>query len=212
MNSVEVLMKNKVDIRFILANPFIYRLFSTIVGQGPARQVYVDEYIRPARGNRILDIGCGPADILEYYPSEIEYVGFDMSQEYITAARKRFGSRGLFWCRRLSLEIVEQMGTFDIVTAIGVLHHLNDEEAGDLFNLAQKALRPGGRLITIDPVFFEGQPGFEHFLISKDRGKYVRYDNEYLCLVPQGFNDVKTGIHRGLLRVPYSLMIMECLK
>lgn len=204
--------KNKTDIRFILANPFIYRLFSAIVGQGSARQVYVDEYIRPVKGNRILDVGCGPADILGYYPPDIEYVGFDMSQEYVDAAKKRFGRRGLFLCQKLSPAMINQLGLFDIVTAIGVLHHLDDVGATDLFDLAQKALRPGGRLVTIDPVFYEGQTRFEHFLISKDRGKYVRCANEYLLLVPQGFSNIKTEIRRGLLRMPYSLMVIECLK
>ncbi|HBK52931.1 MAG: class I SAM-dependent methyltransferase [Syntrophomonas sp.] len=200
------------DIRFILANPFVYRLFSTIVGQGSARQVYVNEYIKPEAGNRILDIGCGPADILEYLPEYIEYIGFDMSAEYIEAARKRFGHRGRFICQLLSLKIIEQMELFDLVIAIGVLHHLDNTHAENLFTLAQKALKPGGRLITIDPVFYSGQSRWERYLISKDRGEFVRSEQEYRSLIPQGFSANKTVIRRGLLRMPYSLMFMECCK
>ncbi|MEN6326637.1 MAG: class I SAM-dependent methyltransferase [Syntrophomonas sp.] len=200
------------DLRVILANPFIYRLFSTIVGQGPARDTYVKEYIRPQKGDRILDIGCGPADILEHLPENIYYTGFDMSQDYIAAACERFGQRGEFMCKLLSPEVLGQMDLFDRVIAIGVLHHLDDANAGNLFELAQKALKPGGRLITIDPVFLAGQPWLEHFLVSKDRGNYVRYDGEYRRLVPQGFQDVQTSIRQGMLRMPYSLMFMECTK
>jgi len=200
------------DIRFILANPFVYRLFSTIVGQGPARQLYVKDYIRPEDGNRILDIGCGPADILEYLPKNVEYVGFDMSKGYIEAARKRFGHRGMFMCQLLSPEIIEQMELFDLVIAIGVLHHLDNVNAKNLFDLARRALKPGGRLITIDPVFFAGQSRLEHYLISRDRGRFVRSDKEYLGLITEGFSGSKTFIRRGLLRMPYSLMFIECFK
>lgn len=200
------------DIRFILANPFVYRLFSRIVGQGSARQVYVNDYIQPKAGNRILDIGCGPADILEYLPVNIEYIGFDMSAEYIKAARTRFGRRGRFICQSLSLEIIEQMELFDLVIAIGVLHHLDNANAENLFILALRALKPGGRLITIDPVFFSGQSRLEHYLISKDRGEFVRSDQEYMSLIPQGFRTNKAVIRQRLLRMPYSLMFMECYK
>lgn len=208
----EVLFVGLGDIRFILANPFVYRLFSTIVGQGSARRVYVNEYIKPEAGNRILDIGCGPADILEYLPENIEFIGFDMSAEYIEAARKRFGHRGRFICQLLSLKIIEQMEPFDLVIAIGVLHHMDITDAKNLFILAQKALKPGGRLITIDPVFYAGQSRCEHYFISKDRGEFVRTDQEYRCLIPQSFSASKTAIRRGLLRMPYSLMFMECYK
>lgn len=200
------------DIRFILARPWVYRLFSTIVGQGPARQVYVNEYIKPKSGDRILDIGCGPADILQYLSDDIEYVGFDMSAEYIAAARKRFGQRGQFLCQLLSAEIIEQMEPFDLLIAIGVLHHLDNTQAENLFALAQKALKSGGRLLTIDPVFCSGQSRWERFLISKDRGEYVRHEKEYGELIPPGFSANKTSIRRGLLRMPYSLMFMECCK
>ncbi len=200
------------DIRFILAVPFVYRLFSNIVGQPNARHVYVNEYIRPDEGDRILDIGCGPGDILEYLSDSVTYLGIDMSQEYIDAARKRYGRRGNFICQKIDEQVVGEMPLFDRVIAIGVLHHLEDKDAMQLFNVAQLALKPGGRLITVDPVLFEGQPRLERYLVSKDRGEYVRSDKDYKRLIPQYFNHVETGIRSGLLHMPYSLMFMECFK
>lgn len=205
-------IKDIKDIRSILAIPFIYRLFSNIVGQPSARHVYVNDYIRPDEGDRILDIGCGPGDILEYLSDSVTYLGIDMSQEYIEAARKRFGRRGNFICQRLDEQVVSEIPLFDRVIAIGVLHHLEDKDALQLFNVAQLALKPGGRLITVDPVFFEGQPRLERYLVSKDRGEYVRSDKDYKRLIPQYFNHVETDIRSGLLHMPYSLMFMECFK
>jgi len=66
------------DIRSILAFPTICRSFSSIV-DGHSRILHVENYIRPRDGDRILDIGCGPGDILEFLPS-VEYLGFDVNQ------------------------------------------------------------------------------------------------------------------------------------
>lgn len=74
-------------------------------------------------GDRLLDIGCGPADILAYLPETVDYTGFDISERYIAAAQRRYGERGKFSVRPVS-RIAEENGTYDIVIAIGVLHHL----------------------------------------------------------------------------------------
>lgn len=202
--------KNHLDLRFILASPLIYRLFSTMVGQGPARKVYVNDYIRPQAGDRILDIGCGPGDIVEHLPEGIQYFGFDMSPVYINAAQKRFGKRARFMCKQLDEEVIKEQELFDMVIAIGVLHHLDDNDGTRLFQLANHALNPGGRVVTIDPVFYSGQPQLEYWLVSRDRGEYVRYEDDYLRLIPAELKLVKTDMRRGLLRMPYSLLVMEC--
>lgn len=129
------------DIRSVLAFPATYRLFSNIVG-GHARSLYVEKYVRPRDGDKILDIGCGPGDILEYMPS-VEYLGFDMNQKYIEKATKRFGNRGTFVCKKLSRELSEELSAFDIILATGILHHLDNDEAIQLFELALSTLKPG---------------------------------------------------------------------
>src|SRR5689334_2036411 len=80
----------------VLSIPAGYRLFSRLV-RGDAWETYLSEYIKPTPGEKVLDIGCGPADILDYMP-EVNYTGVDLSPEYIDAAQKRFGSRGRFQC------------------------------------------------------------------------------------------------------------------
>lgn len=72
-------------IRSILSMPAIYSLFRNLVGGDSFNKSVVKEYIRPRQGDRILDIGCGPGIIVPYLP-EVEYIGFDASQEYIKAA------------------------------------------------------------------------------------------------------------------------------
>src|SRR5205823_889390 len=143
-------------LREILAQARVYSLFSRLVGMKRGRRFHVERHIRPRVGDRILDIGCGPADILEALPV-VEYHGFDLSADYIESARKRFGSRGHFRVEAVNAELVEKYAGFDLVLATGVLHHLTDAEAVDLFCVAKAALKPGGRLVTYDGCFVEGQ-------------------------------------------------------
>src|SRR4030095_16582354 len=99
---------------------------------------------------------CGPADILQHLP-KLDYTGFDANPDYITTATRNYGDRGHFYCQRVSEEPLAANEGYDIVLAIGVLHHLDDAEAEKLFRLAHTALLPGGRLVTLDGVFTKEQ-------------------------------------------------------
>jgi SAM-dependent methyltransferase len=197
------------DLRSALAIPNIYRLFIKNVNKKESWLFYVEKYIRPQAGDRILDIGCGPADILEYLP-EVEYLGFDMEKKYIDTAIKRFGTRGKFFCMRVNDNVIGDFSGFDLVLAKGVVHHLDDDEATQLFQLARKALLPSGRLITIDGCYVEGRSKLEHYILSKDRGPFVRTKEGYYGLASKIFPTVTVGIHHDLLRIPYTHIVMEC--
>jgi SAM-dependent methyltransferase len=199
------------DIRSMLAFPSVYRLFSNIVTSN-ARSLYVEKYIRPRSGDRILDIGCGSADILLYLPS-VEYVGLDMNKAYINSAKKRFGDRGTFLTKKVSKDVITEFSSsgFDSVLATGLLHHLNDGEAMQVFELARSTLTRGGRLITLDGCYVRGQSLIARFLLSADRGRYVRSKDEYIGLAAGLFTDIKVHIHHDLIRIPYTHIIMECI-
>ena len=195
----------------ILDFPKIFNAFTKIVG-GDLLAVFVDRYIRPKAGDHILDIGCGPADILSYLP-EVEYVGLDINSAYINHARNRFGNKGRFIAQRVSQGIIKDVSPsgFDTVLAKGVLHHLNDDEAIQLFELACFALKPAGRLITFDGCYVKGQSRLTRFILSRDRGKYVRTRQEYLGLASTLFKHINVSIHHDLIRIPYTHIIMECI-
>ena len=168
-------------IRSVLSIPFFYSLLQKILGQDRSYNILTKNYIRPSIGDRILDIGCGPADILSYLPS-VEYIGFDASENYINHARKRYGDRGVFICQLITSNNLEYREYFDLVLVCGVLHHLDDSEAEKLFELAHTALKPGGRLVAIENCYTENQSPIARWIISKDRGQNVRDEKGYLNL------------------------------
>lgn len=162
----------------------------------------------------MLDIGCGTADILECLP-DVDYTGFDSNAQYIDWAIARHGERGRFFCQNVSPSLLQDLGSldrgsFDLVVANGVLHHLNDEEARSLFMLAKEMLRPGARLITFDGCYVKKQHPLSAYLLSRDRGRFVRTCQAYLHLAEEVFPNVSGTLHHDLLRVPYSHLIMEC--
>jgi SAM-dependent methyltransferase len=174
--------------------------------------VLVRDYLRPLPTDRILDIGCGPASILASLPASVEYVGFDPSPRYIEAAQKRFGPRGTFVVGVATRENLPQYPPFNLALAVGVLHHLDDEAARELIELAFANLQTGGKLVTLDGCFTERQSAVARSLLRMDRGRYVRDAEHYKRLALDAFTQVELDVRTDLLRIPYTHAILTAHK
>src|SRR5438105_2621411 len=133
--------------REALQYPQVYALSQWLWYRPGQQRRYVREWIRPRPGDHILDIGCGPARVLDWL-TDVDYVGYDPSPRYIADAVRRYGSRGHFHSGYLGKIGEEEKQRFDIVLASGVLHHIPDGEAQALLAMAAQALKSGGRMIT----------------------------------------------------------------
>jgi SAM-dependent methyltransferase len=195
-------------VRPILDLPWAYQMWGSIIGSDEYRKKLAEEYIRPRQSDRILDVGCGPGGMVPYLPRS-EYDGFDANPDYIQRAQQRF-PEGRFVCDRVSEHNLPHSEYFDIVVALGIVHHLDDLEAVQLFRMAHRALKPEGRLLTLDGVWVPNQSRFAKFLLGRDRGRFVRHKEEYVELASTSFSTVKSTIRHDLLRIPYSHLILEC--
>jgi len=198
-------------IRPILDRPFFYEFYHKLIGANYRTRVLINEYIRPQVGERILDIGCGPGNLVPFLP-QCRYLGVDANPSYITAARRRYSHRGEFVCERVSHHNVQELGAFDLVLALGLVHHLDDQEADDLFRLGYAALRNGGRMITMDGCYTSGQSRTERYLLSRDRGQFVRSLEEYVELARAWFQNVNAQLRMDVLRIPYTHVFLECVR
>ncbi|EUA32283.1 putative methyltransferase type 12 [Mycobacterium intracellulare] len=79
----------------------------------------------------------------------------------------------------------------DIAIVSAVLHHMDDAQANELFGLLRQVLKPGGRVVTLDPVFTERQNPIARLIISLDRGRHVRSPASYEALARAAFTDVR---------------------
>jgi SAM-dependent methyltransferase len=197
-------------IRAILSNSFFYTAFQSIMGAHKSRQRFVKNWVKSYDGMSILDIGCGPADILEYLPG-VDYYGFDISEVYIERAKERFGVRGQFYCKELEFDDLVVLPKFDVVLALGLLHHLDDAVAQNVLQISYEALRPGGRLLTIDPCLDPTQSAVARFLIRNDRGQNVRDKQEYKELTESYFESPRVEVCHQVW-IPYTHCFMECQK
>ena len=197
-------------LRAVLSSPIVYSAFQTLMGAKKGRISFVADHVRPFSGMAVLDVGCGPADILAYMP-RVDYWGFDISEAYIDKARQTYGDRGRFCCKLLEPRDLEGLPQFDVVLAIGLLHHLDDADALEMLRMAHQALRPQGRLLTVDPCLTPDQNPIARFLVRSDRGQNVREKAGYEALAAGVFPMLNTTI-RHQAWIPYTHCIMECTK
>lgn len=199
-------------LRAVLSHPWVYNLWGLALGAPKARADFIERYLRVQPGEALFDIGCGTGKMFEAMPEGIEYMGFDVSKEYVEEAQDRLGDRASFVHAAVGDMPEVPQDHFDVAMATGVLHHLDDDEADGLFALAHGALKTGGRLITSDPVYGEGQSRLAKWVISKDRGLNVRRREAYEALAHRYFERVEVNVRHDRLRIPYTHLIMECIK
>jgi SAM-dependent methyltransferase len=191
----------------ILAHPTAYRAFRALIGAQRVHDVLVREQLRPQPKQRILDIGCGTGEMAAQLV-DMDYLGIDAHEPCIRQARALYPS-ARFECSAIE-DYQLDPGSFDLAVACGVLHHLNDRAALTLLRQARDCLRSGGRLVTLDGCFMPGQRAVVRWLLSRDRGRYVRSPESYQRLAAAVFPHVQTTIREDLLRIPYTHFIMSC--
>lgn len=138
-----------------------------------ARRLRLEQTVRAAGLSpecRVLDVGCGAGFAATYLRGRYrEYVGIDHSPKLIECATSLNDLPAAHFVAR-SVEDLDVCEPFDVVVAIGVLHHL-DDMASVLARL-RALLKPGGRLAANEPQ--RGNP-----LIGLARRLRKRLDREY---------------------------------
>ena len=194
----------------LINNPIIYIIFQKIMSGTSFRKKIIIKNIKNKNFN-VLDIGCGPAEILQYIPN-VNYDGFDIDKRSIDYAKNKYKRKNHnFFCKRFGKKELKQLPEFDFVILFGILHHLNNLEIKRLLQLCKKKMKKNSRLITEDPIFIRRQNFIAKFLITKDRGLNVRMKEEYLNLLKKHFRKVSSKITHQFF-IPYTWFSMICKK
>jgi len=191
----------------VLEYSAVYWAFQTAVGAKGAHREILDRYAKPQQSEAVLDVGCGPAKIIEMLP-EVSYVGVDLDESYLESATNEFGKNASFeLCGADSIADLDS-GPFDLILGIGLVHHLSDEIATGFFHGASKKLAPGGRLVTMDGCYHPEESKIGRTMVSNDRGEFIRASTEYERLASTAFSNVALDVRFDLLRIPYSHAVM----
>jgi SAM-dependent methyltransferase len=192
--------------------PCLYNVFQAVVGRHASRRKIIQNHIRAKPGDKVIDIGCGPARVLQSLP-DVEYLGLDIDPAYVAFATRTYGGKGTFVVGDTrSLRDDSRFEDADIVLAISVLHHLDDEEAADCIRFAYDALKRGGRLVCHDACWIPNQGVVSRYIMSLDRGRNIRTEQQFRQLAGKVFSNVHTWIDTKPLRIPYVTIVVECEK
>ncbi|MBS0570188.1 MAG: class I SAM-dependent methyltransferase [Proteobacteria bacterium] len=200
-------------LRHLLAIPALYDAFQAAVGAYAWHRRVLQRHVLPVlpHGARVLDIGCGTAEVLRDLPEHVRYHGVDRNAAYIARAQRRFSSRqARFKCAEFRGQLPDDDGRYDLILAIGLLHHLGDDDAGGLMAGARNVLAANGVLLTLDPVFTDKQSAAARFLIAHDRGRNVRQRDGYARLARGAFKHVEGILDERPMYIPYTGLIMIC--
>jgi 2-polyprenyl-3-methyl-5-hydroxy-6-metoxy-1,4-benzoquinol methylase len=112
--------------------------------------------MRPAfcsQSIRVLDFGCGAGDFLtglgDTWPTWI-LEGSDVSERMLVEAKKRLGTKHAnitLWNSSLTMA---PPGTYDLITIICVLHHVEPTQVRSTLREVVNMLKPGGLLGVIE--------------------------------------------------------------
>jgi len=193
----------------ILKSPLVYVTFQRVVGGTHMRDLCV-RTLAPKAGERILDIGCGPAYYVADLPA-VDYLGFDTDERYIEHARARFGHRAKFFCEPFLDEQAARHGKFDGILLMGLLHHIDDAACDHLLGLLSGVLAPGGRIVSLDTTVHPKQSYFEHLLAVKDRGEFVRTPEAFEALAKPWFGKIQGSVNEKMWvpSVHYTMVLSE---
>jgi SAM-dependent methyltransferase len=194
----------------VLTNPVVYEAVQHLVGARRWLKRFARDTIRARAGDCVLDIGCGPGALLARL-SGVIYIGLDRNEAYIVQAKRAHGVKGNFICDDVANFKAHGFPRVDVAVAIGLLHHLDDDQARSLLADIAATLKPGGRLVTADPCFYEGQSPIIRFVVAHDRGQNVRDFNRYGELVRSVFPATHLSLDSSHIPFPHAVCVVEAM-
>ncbi len=190
----------------ILESPRAHDLCQRFLAAGRGKAVRLTEsfLLDNARGDRILDLGCGTARYAHLFSGG--YVGLDINCEYLsgkTAPGKDFVCAD-------SRKMPFRDASFDTIFSVGLFHHVSPGSSGAIFKEMSRVGSADASIMLIDFFYPENRFDLPGWLVSRfDRGSFVRRRNDFIREIEPYFGIVDSryiehsypyNLHAFLLR------------
>ena len=123
-----------------------------VLGSSKRYNQWIFDRIRPALGERLLEVGCGTGTMTQFMTDRELVVGVDVHPDYVESTQQRFKDKPNVVIRLLdittTIEPIEHY-RFDSAVSINVLEHIPDDEGA--LKAVHHLLVPGGRLTLFVP-------------------------------------------------------------
>ena len=94
----------------------------------------------------------------------------------------------------------------------GVLHHLTDAEIESVLAGSRRLLKVGGRFAGYEPAWHIQQSWLAKAVLKLDRGRNIKFSNEWLGMLQQYFPESNVSVRHDLLKIPYTIALMAAVK
>ena len=133
----------------IAAHPWVYDRIQTVAGQKTSL-ARIRARISCSARDLIIDVGGGTGATRSVWPDGCRYVCLDIEMPKLRGFHSKHpGGLGVLGD---ATRMPFADGAADVFVCVAMVHHLTDEMFDQLFEEAFRVLRPGGRVVLLDPV------------------------------------------------------------
>ncbi len=129
-----------------------------------------------AKGEKVLDFGCGNARLLEFFKDkEIDYTGLDFCDNFIKEAKEKYKKKSTKFVVGDVLNAPLPDASFDKIFSIAVLHHIPSQKLREQFFTEIKRLLKKDGLAVVTVWNLRQRKYFWYYvksIINKLFGKY----------------------------------------
>ena len=162
----------------------MYSLFYRYLQKIILKKSFYDDILKIIHNENvkyIVEIGCADSIILNNLDEKYFYNGFDVEDNFIQKSKLKFSNNKKYKFENKSIhEII--LDDYDeketIILLVGVFHHVNDDYIKIFLKKSERF-----KVYAIDAVRLEDHNFFTKLLMNFDKGKYVRFEDQYKRLL-----------------------------
>jgi ubiquinone/menaquinone biosynthesis C-methylase UbiE len=155
----------------IASHPWVYDRIQTLLGQSYSQALLRERLAFIANGAQVVDVGGGTGIFRPCLPPGAHYTCLDIDPVKLKGLHSKDPQERAVLADALRLPL--RTGSVDVALCIAVLHHIPDPYVDQLFGEVMRVLRPGGRLVFLDPIW-EPTRLRSRLLWAYDRGSHPR--------------------------------------